>query len=135
MSAVNAGRVLIISRGAWNAQTEYQMLDSVRYQGSMYIAKRANQNVTPVDGDDWFLSAEGVASGAFVASFNNRTGDVLPTSGDYDITQIGAENGLEGQVPMVNHDGELELSSLPPSGVIPVNPSVTTGLNIWIEDV
>lgn len=180
---VNAGRVLIIPKGAWDNQTEYAMLDAVRYNGSMYIAKQASTGIIPDSNPTyWFLSAEGVVSGAFVESFNNRMGVVVPTRGDYDITQISAENANAGQIPILVNNGTeqdpdlvFEMQDIPSSGhtvvnsagtempfeeklqfngctvtddptngktivapingVIPVNPSVTTGLNIWIEDV
>ena len=90
MSA-SAGRVLIIPKGAWNSATTYNMLDAVSYQGSMFIAKRQNTNVTPVDGADWFLSAQGTA-GAQVLSFNGRTGAVVPANGDYNLPMLSDVN-------------------------------------------
>ena len=91
LMSASAGRVLIIPKGAWNSATTYNMLDAVSYQGSMFIAKRQNTNVTPVDGADWFLSAQGTA-GAQVLSFNGRTGAVVPANGDYNLPMLSDVN-------------------------------------------
>ena len=88
---VSSGRVLIIPKGAWDNATTYNMLDAVFYSGNLYIAKRQNVNVTPVEGDDWMLSAEG-ATGALVASFNSRTGNVVPANGDYSLPMLSDIN-------------------------------------------
>lgn len=52
----SAGRVLPIPKGEWDSATTYTMLDMVRYQQRMYIAKRQNTNVVPTDGADWMLA-------------------------------------------------------------------------------
>ena len=50
MSA-SAGRVLIILKGEYNSAAQYQMLDAVRYNGSLFIAKKATSGNTPQDGE------------------------------------------------------------------------------------
>lgn len=45
-------------QGAWNSTTNYLTDDAVSYSGSSWIAKRANANVTPVEGDDWAIVAQ-----------------------------------------------------------------------------
>jgi hypothetical protein len=37
----------------WDSGTTYQIDEAVSFQGSIWIAKRANTNVEPVEGDDW----------------------------------------------------------------------------------
>ena len=103
MSA-DAGRIMPLPKGAWNSATQYEMLDMVSYNGSMYIAKRSNTNVTPVEGADWQLASQG-ATGALVSSFNGRTGAVVPASGDYDLDDMGDSNissPTNGQVLQYN---------------------------------
>ena len=46
MSAI-AGRVLIIPKGAYDANTTYHMLDAVSYNGNSYIAKQTTAGNTP----------------------------------------------------------------------------------------
>lgn len=56
---IDAGRILILPKGQWNSATTYTMLDAVRYEGDMFIAKKTNTNITPTDGEYWMLSSEG----------------------------------------------------------------------------
>lgn len=44
---VNAGRILIIPRGAWDNLTVYQMLDLITYDGIAYIAKQTSTGINP----------------------------------------------------------------------------------------
>ena len=58
MAKTRLAKVVLTPRGAWSPTVEYEKLDIVNYLGSSYIAKRDNIGVTPVEGDDWSLSAE-----------------------------------------------------------------------------
>lgn len=44
---VNAGRVLIIGKGEWNALSDYQQLDMVSYDNKAYLARQASVGVNP----------------------------------------------------------------------------------------
>lgn len=59
----------------------------------------------------WARQAQGAVAG--VASFNGRSGAVLPAQDDYTIGQIKA-TGTQGQVPTLNAQGKLEMQT--PSG-------------------
>lgn len=59
----------------------------------------------------WARQAQGAVAG--VASFNGRSGAVIPTQDDYTIGQIKA-TGTQGQVPTLNAQGKLEMQT--PSG-------------------
>ena len=50
-----AGRVLMIPKGNYDANTEYEMLDIVTENGMAYIARRKVQGVAPSqdNGDNW----------------------------------------------------------------------------------
>ena len=58
MAKTRLAKVVLTIRGTWSPTVEYEKLDLVNYLGSSYIAKRDNIGVTPVEGDDWSLSAE-----------------------------------------------------------------------------
>ncbi|HKE57821.1 MAG TPA: DNRLRE domain-containing protein [Pyrinomonadaceae bacterium] len=45
-------------QGAWDASRSYVIDDAVSFQGSSWRAQRANNNVTPVEGDDWTIVAQ-----------------------------------------------------------------------------
>lgn len=119
--AVSAGRVLPIPKGAYDATAQYNMLDMVSYQGSMYICKQTCIGQTPADGAYWQLSASG-ASGSLVESFNGRTGTVVPAKNDYDIGQIKPLTGAtQGQVPIVDANGDFVMGEPASSGHTIVN--------------
>lgn len=103
--SVSAGRVLIIPCGAYVAGTTYHMLDLVTHENGVYIAKQTSTNVAPVDGAYWMLL---MSTTQGVATFNGRTGAVVPAQDDYLIGQIKA-TGTLGQVVMLNANGKLEL--------------------------
>lgn len=44
---VNAGRILIIAKGAWNSLASYQQLDVVSYDKTAYLARQASVGVNP----------------------------------------------------------------------------------------
>ena len=52
------GQKGIAFRGAWGSAIGYIVDDAVAHQGSAWLAKRASQNVAPVEGDDWTLLAQ-----------------------------------------------------------------------------
>ena len=96
MSAI-AGRVLLIPKGAYDANVTYHMLDVVSYGGNSYVAKQTTAGNTPsADNAYWML----LSAGSAVASIND-IGDVLitsPTNGQvlkYDATSQKWVNGQD----------------------------------------
>lgn len=58
----SAGRVLIIPRGEWNAETQYEMLDLVYQRGTSWLAKKSVVGLDPYYDDDgifWMKICEG----------------------------------------------------------------------------
>ena len=53
---LDAGRILIIPKGAWESETTYEMLDVVSYGYGSWIAKKASVGIEPSDenSDYWF---------------------------------------------------------------------------------
>lgn len=45
----SAGRVLIIPKGAWNAETEYGMLDLVTHNEKAWVSREKNKGEEPVE--------------------------------------------------------------------------------------
>lgn len=43
----SAGRILIMPKGDWNAETEYEMLDLVKYNGTSWLAKKDVTGIEP----------------------------------------------------------------------------------------
>lgn len=42
-----AGRILIIPKGDYNAETQYEMLDLVRHNGTSWLAKKESTGIEP----------------------------------------------------------------------------------------
>ena len=45
----SAGRILIMPKGNYNAETEYEMLDLVSYNGTSWLAKKTTKGIEPSD--------------------------------------------------------------------------------------
>lgn len=77
MSTTVLGKVSITPKGAWSASTSYEPLDVVSYGGSAFLARRANSNVTPVEGDDWQMIAEKATIGNLLQTTGDSTEDAM----------------------------------------------------------
>ena len=53
----SAGRILIMPKGDYKADTQYEMLDLVSHNGTAWLAKRASKGIEPSanNTDDWML--------------------------------------------------------------------------------
>ena len=51
----SVGRILILPKGTWNSETEYEMLDLVYHGGTSWLAKKTSAGVEPTDanGEYW----------------------------------------------------------------------------------
>lgn len=49
----DAGRILIIPRGDYDANSTYDKLDLVKYKGTSWLAKKNATGVEPVEGEYW----------------------------------------------------------------------------------
>ena len=43
----SAGRILIMPKGDWSAETEYEMLDLVKHNGTSWLAKKESTGIEP----------------------------------------------------------------------------------------
>ena len=74
-----AGRVAIVPKGDWSAETEYKRLDEVTYNNTMFIAKKAVPKGTlPTNAEYWSKSIVGGAGGVATA---DEAGVVKPADG------------------------------------------------------
>ena len=48
----SAGRILIIPKGEWNAETEYEMLDLVYHNGTSWLVKKDVVGIEPISEND-----------------------------------------------------------------------------------
>lgn len=86
MPSKNLGRVSIVPKGTWNANTVYNRLDAVVYDGSSWLAKKQNIGQQPVDGSEiWQLLAERGADGR--QGVDGKPGKGLTIIGHYDTVE------------------------------------------------
>lgn len=87
---VNAGRILIMPRGDWNALTTYDMLDLVGYNGVAYIARQTNVGQNPsTDTSQTYWQPFGSASSIATTS---APGLVMPDGETISIDGTGLIN-------------------------------------------
>lgn len=134
----SAGKVLILPKGEYNNATQYQMLDAVRYNGSLYIAKKTTIGHVPADGEYWMLSAIGASDihwgditgsianqsdliNALDAKQNVLTFDSTPTaSSNNPVTSAGIKTALDTK------QNTLTFDTTPTSGS--TNPVTSDGI-------
>ena len=94
MPSKNLGRVSIVPKGTWNANTVYNRLDAVVHDGSSWISKKQNTGQLPGDGSDaWQLLAERGADGR--QGIDGAPGKGLTIIGHFDTVE-----SLEASVTM-----------------------------------
>ena len=109
----SAGRVLLISKGDWNAQATYTGLDWVRHNGAAWVCKNTCTNIEPneANSDNWQMMArdgDGVTADTAMSdsSTNAVQNKVIKSYVDNSITGISdmtgataTQNGAHGFVP------------------------------------
>ena len=109
----SAGRVLLIPKGDWNANTTYTGLDWVRHNGAAWVCKNTCTNIEPTleNTDNWQMMArDGDGVTADTATSDTSTNAVQnkvvksyvdnSISGIADMTGATAtQNGAHGFVP------------------------------------
>lgn len=58
-NSANIAAAVADYQGAYNAGTTYQIGQSVSYNGDLYVANTVNTGVTPVNGANWYMIANG----------------------------------------------------------------------------
>ena len=113
---VSAGRVLLIPKGDWNAETTYTGLDWVRHNGAAWVCKNTCTNVEPTEenSDNWQIIARDGQSGSVInvdaamsdTSENPVQNKVIKKYVDEHSTDISdmtgataTQNGAHGLVP------------------------------------
>ena len=57
----SAGRILIMPKGNWNAETEYEMLDLVYHDGTSWLAKKIVKGVAPsIESEEYWQNVFGI---------------------------------------------------------------------------
>ena len=102
---VNAGRILILAKGAWSSTTNYTQLDLVSYNSIAYLARQASVGVNPSTDTQmvyWmpFGSAAGIAT-------TSTAGLVMPDGQTITVTNTGLIKAVLG----VNDISDVTIAS------------------------
>lgn len=91
---VNAGRILILAKGAWNSTTNYTQLDLVSYNSIAYLARQASVGVNPST-DTQMVYWMPFGSAASIAT-TSTPGLVMPDGQTITITNTGLIKAVLG---------------------------------------
>ena len=58
MARQTLGKVMMLLKGEYDSNTQYEILDVVTYNGSSYVAKQSTQGNLPTNTNYWLLLAE-----------------------------------------------------------------------------
>lgn len=82
-----AGRVAIVPKGDWSAETEYKRLDEVTYNNTMFIAKKAVPKGTlPTNAEYWSKS---IVGGVGAIATTEEAGIVKPDGKSMSVDESG----------------------------------------------
>ena len=111
MPSKNLGRVFIVPKGTWNANTVYNRLDAVVYDGSSWIAKKQNTGQLPGEGSDtWQLLAKRGADGR--QGIDGAPGKGLTIIGHFDTVE-----SLEASVTMPEPGDAYSVGTVEPYNI------------------
>ena len=80
------GKVMVVPKGAYNANTTYEILDLVTYNGSSYIALKSTKGNVPTNTTYWQLHGQGYPGAATGVSAKDTQGMVV-TAGSNSTVQ------------------------------------------------
>lgn len=86
--ATDLGRVRIVPKGAYNANTTYEMLDLVTYNGSSYIALKSTKGNLPTNTTYWQLHGQGYPGNASGVAATDVQGLVVTAGGTSTIQAL-----------------------------------------------
>lgn len=91
------GRIILLPKGTYNANTRYSHLDWVRHNGKAWVCKQDNViGITPTEGDTWTVLAEdGEDATAHGIPTGGTAGQVLAKNSntDYDVAWVNQSGG------------------------------------------
>lgn len=101
--ASDAGRVIPLPKGAWDASTNYETLDIVSYNNQSWMAKLNSIGITPVEGSFWTVYGSAVGKATTEALGVVK----IPEDGTITID----EDGTIHAAPQIDVDDELSETS------------------------
>lgn len=104
MTTIDLGKVAVVPKGEYDAETQYEVLDAVSYQGSSYLAIEDSLGIVPTNPEYWMiLSQKGDP-----AMINGQPSVTLVSGKNIEIVNDGAGNLTIG----VKDTGSLSVGSI-----------------------
>ena len=129
-----AGRILVMPKGKYNEETQYDMLDMVSHDGKGWICKKTCIGIYPASGDYW---AEIIDVSEELEAIRNEINDGIV--GGTDIGGI-ADGTITGAIKYLhNNDSYIENAVLQMSGTLgdsdisDINDGSVTGAITWLD--
>ena len=123
MPSKNLGRVSIVPKGTWNANTVYNRLDAVVYDGSSWLAKKKNTGQMPGGSSDtWQMLAERGADGR--QGVDGKPGKGLTIIGHFDTVE-----SLEASVTMPEPGDAYSVGTVNPYDIYTYDGVLLSWLN------
>jgi hypothetical protein len=113
----SAGRILILPKGNYNAEKEYEMLDLVFYGGVSWVAKKNVKGIEPTDAtsEHWMKMCESVDLTEVIKRIAALESQMLGTISldDIDLTPYATKKDLESYLKLSGGSltGQLEFSN------------------------
>ena len=82
------GKVMVVPKGAYNANTTYEVLDLVTYNGSSYIALKSTKGNVPTNATYWQLHGQGYPGSAAGVSAKDTQGMVVTTGSNSTVQAL-----------------------------------------------
>ena len=129
----DAGRILIIPKGDYNANSTYDKLDLVKYKGTSWLAKKATTGNEPSEeNSEWwqnmfgFNIADNLTTTAEGMALDARQGKILDDKISVNTEQT---NKLDNKIIEINNHLSLRQLTITPSSGVTIN---TTASNSYV---
>lgn len=88
----SAGRILIMPKGDWNAETEYEMLDLVNHNGKSWLAKKHSRGIEPSEANKEYWQNMFDITAESIGALSKGGGDL---EGNLNIIRDNATSSLK----------------------------------------
>ncbi len=131
----SAGRILIKPKGDWNAETEYGILDLVKHDGKVWLAKEDVVGIEPTDASEnpWYNMFD-IKSGTTLVTLNPGNKDYIEATLDvpYGSKAVFSANVRTSDDLFVVGVNVLEISASQTKILIKLNQAVNKEITLSV---
>lgn len=131
----SAGRILIMPKGDYKAETQYEMLDLVKHNGKLWLAKEAVVGIEPTNESDspWFNMLD-IKNGTALVTRNPENKDYIEVTLDvpYGSAAVFSANVRTSDDLFVVGVNVLEISASQTKILIKLNQAVNKEITLSV---